>query len=81
MTFPNNSVIAASGWNKQNIYLSIYGEPHEWGGSIKKPLPSSKEYLRGDYKVKLKFCTIYEKTYRVYTQVLQKIYITSTWNP
>ena len=24
MTFPNNSVIAASGWNKQNIYLSIY---------------------------------------------------------
>ena len=23
MTFPNNSVIAASGWNKQNIYLSI----------------------------------------------------------
>ena len=24
MTFPNNSVITASGWNKQNIYLSIY---------------------------------------------------------
>ena len=24
MTFPNNSVIPASGWNKQNIYLSIY---------------------------------------------------------
>ena len=24
MTFPNNSVIAASGWNKQNIYLSMY---------------------------------------------------------
>ena len=24
MTFPNNSVIAASGWNEQNIYLSIY---------------------------------------------------------
>ena len=24
MTFPNNSVIAASGWNKQNIYLSIH---------------------------------------------------------
>ena len=24
MTFPNNSVIAASGWTKQNIYLSIY---------------------------------------------------------
>ena len=23
MTFPNNSVIPASGWNKQNIYLSI----------------------------------------------------------
>ena len=23
MTFPNNSVIAASGWNKQKIYLSI----------------------------------------------------------
>ena len=22
MTFPNNSVIAASGWNKQDIYLS-----------------------------------------------------------
>ena len=58
--------------------LVEYGEPHEWGGSIKKPLPSSKEYLRGDYKVKLIFCTIYETTYRVYTQVLQKIYITST---
>ena len=24
MTFPNNSVFAASGRNKQNIYLSIY---------------------------------------------------------
>ena len=58
--------------------LVEYGEPHEWGGSIKKPLPSSKEYLRGDYKVKLIFCTIYETTYHVYTQVLQKIYITST---
>ena len=23
MTFPNNSVIAASGWNKQNIYLYL----------------------------------------------------------
>ena len=22
MTFPNNSIITASGWNKQNIYLS-----------------------------------------------------------
>ena len=24
MTVPNKSVIAVSGWNKQNIYLSIY---------------------------------------------------------
>ena len=24
MTFPNNSIIAASGWNKQNICLTIY---------------------------------------------------------
>ena len=58
--------------------LVEYGEPHEWGGRIKKPLPSSEEYLRGDYKVKLILCTKNETTYRVYTQVLQKIYIAST---
>lgn len=31
--------------------LVEYGEPHEWGGSIKELLRSSKQYLKGDYKV------------------------------
>ena len=31
--------------------LVEYGEPHEWAGSIKELLRSTKQYLKGDYKV------------------------------
>ena len=31
--------------------LVEYGEPHEWGGSIKELLRPTKQYLKGDYKV------------------------------
>ena len=30
MTVPNKSVIAVSGWNKHNIYLSIYVSISSW---------------------------------------------------